>query len=146
MGARSESFREVADRISRRCAIALVLANVVGAVVVFVLGVYVIPAPHIAEHGHLDLWNFALLAACLLVLFPVGAIHAKRRWTGISRWMREDRRPTPAERDATIGFPIQLVRKEAILWAAAAVPFVALNTSGRCHSAFSAPSRSSSAA
>src|SRR4051812_44856319 len=128
MGARSEGFREESARIARRCAIALVGANVAGAIVVFALGVYVIPAPDIADHGHLDAYNLALLGLCLLVLFPAGALLARRRWSEISAWMREDRVPTPDERDATIGFPFQLVRKEAMLWAFGAVPFVVLNS------------------
>jgi adenylate cyclase len=127
MGARSESFRTEAARISRRCAMALVVANVIGAVVVFVLGVYVIPSPHIDDVGTLNAWNLVLLVFCLLVLFPIGGVLASRRWREISTWMREDRVPTPAERDATIGYPLRLVRKEAVLWSVGAVPFVILN-------------------
>jgi adenylate cyclase len=108
--------------------VALAIANLVGAIVVFVLGVYVIPAPNIADHGHLDAWNFVLLGLCLLLLFPFGGMQAARRWREISTWMREDRAPTPAERDATISFPFLLVRKEAALWAIAFVPFVVLNS------------------
>jgi adenylate cyclase len=120
-------FATESARIARRCAVALVAANVVGAVLVFVLGVYVVPAPRIANHGDLDLYNLILLGACLVVLFPIGSVFARRRWQEISVWMREDRVPTPAERDATIGFPFRLVRKEAALWAMAGVPFVVLN-------------------
>src|SRR3954464_10728385 len=94
-------FANEPARIARRCAIALVAANVVGAVLVFVLGVFVVPAPHVANHGNLDLYNLILLGACLTVLFPLGSLFARRRWEQISAWMREDRAPTPAERDET---------------------------------------------
>jgi adenylate cyclase len=124
---RSNDFASESTRIARRCAIALVAANVVGAVVVFTLGVFVVPAPEVAHHGRLDLLNVILLVLVLAIGFPIGAAHARRRWAQISGWMREDRAPSPAERDATINFPVRLVRKEALLWAVAAVPFVALN-------------------
>jgi adenylate cyclase len=45
----------------------------------------------------------------------------------ISAWMRENRAPTPAERDETIGYTFVLVRKEAALWAIGGLPFVVLN-------------------
>ncbi|MEA2427199.1 MAG: adenylate cyclase, partial [Thermoleophilaceae bacterium] len=124
---RSNDFATESTRIARRCAIALIAANVVGAVLVFTLGVFVVPAPKVANQGTLDLLNAILLVAVLAIAFPIGAVHARRRWARISAWMREDRAPTPAERDETIGFPFQLVRKEAMLWAVAGVPFVVLN-------------------
>ena len=84
MGARTEGFREESARIARRCAIALVAANVAGALVVFVLGVYVIPAPDVADIGRLDLWNVVLLGLCLTVLFPIGGGLASRRYLCVS--------------------------------------------------------------
>jgi adenylate cyclase len=123
---KSEFGRESA-RVARRCAIALVAANVVGAVVVFVLGVFVVPAPRVAHQARLDLLNVALLGIVLAVGFPIGGLHAHRRWRRISAWITEGRDPTPQERDETIAFPFVLVRKEAALWAVAAVPFVVLN-------------------
>src|SRR3954454_18224622 len=121
------NFREESARIARRCGAALIAANVAGAVMVFVLGVYVVPAPDLGEHGTLDILNFVLIGLVLALVFPIGSILANRRWRTISRWMREDRAPTPAERDETIGFTFQLVRKEAILWAVGGAPFVVLN-------------------
>src|SRR3954447_7991612 len=121
------NFREESARIARRCGAALIAANVAGAVMVFVLGVYVVPAPDLGEHGTLDILNFVLIGLVLALVFPIGSILANRRWRTISRWMREDRAPTPAEHDETIGFTFQLVRKEAILWAVGGAPFVVVN-------------------
>ncbi len=127
MGVHSENFRARAARTARRCAVALVAANVVGAIVVFVLGVYVVPAPDVGDVAQLNALNLVVLGLCLALLFPAGGWLAGRRWNEISRWIREDRAPTPAERDQTIGFPLVLVRKEAALWAIGGLPFVVLN-------------------
>ena len=120
-------FRDVARSVSRRCAAALIAANVAGALVVFVLGVWVIPAPHVHDNDQLKLLNLAVLGVVLIGGFPIATIYANRAWRAASVWIAEDRAPTPAERDASINFCFVLVRNEAVFWVAAAVPFVVLN-------------------
>src|SRR4051795_13275811 len=120
-------FRAVAERVARRCAAALIAANVAGALVVFVLGVWVIPAPHVHDTHQLRLLNLAVLGVVLVAGFPLASIWAKRAWLAASVWIREDRAPTPAERDTSINFCFTLVRNEAVMWVLAAVPFVVLN-------------------
>ncbi len=125
---RGESgFPTVARRVSRRCAAALIAANVAGALVVFVLGVWVIPAPHVQDTHELRLLNLAVLGVVLVVGFPLATIYANRAWRAASVWIGEERAPTPAERDASVNFGFTLVRNEAVMWMAAAVPFVVLN-------------------
>lgn len=128
MGASELTFPEESARIARRCGVALIAANLAGAVLVFVLGVVVVPAPDLGPHLTLDVLNFVLLGLCLTVLFPIGGVLLSRRWRATSAWMREDRTPTPEERDETIGFMFRLVQKEAGLWAIGGAPFVILNS------------------
>src|SRR5689334_4237843 len=102
---RGESdFRAVARRVSRRCGAALIAANVAGALVVFALGVWVIPAPPVQNADQLRLLNIAILGVVLVVGFPLAAVLANRGWSAVAVWIKEDRAPTPAERDTTINF------------------------------------------
>jgi hypothetical protein len=120
-------FETEVVRVQRGARLALIGANVVGAIVVFVLGVFVIPAPNVPHQDRLRLLNAAVMVGILAIGFPLAIRHINRCWEQVSGWLREDRKPTPTERDETIGFPLVLVRTEAILWALAAVPFVAVN-------------------
>jgi adenylate cyclase len=108
-------------------ALAIAGANIAGAVAVFVLSVYVVPAPRIDHAAHLDRLNLILFVVLLPLWIAAAALWAMAAWRRTSRWLAEDRAPTPEERDATIRFPKRLAAMELGLWVAAAVPFVALN-------------------
>ena len=118
-----------ARRIERRCAGALGAANMVGAIVVFVVSTYVLPPPakEIADHAEVHRLNLILFAFVLPLGIAAGGLSARAQWRRVSGWLREDRAPTTAERDAVIRFPKRVALLEAGLWAAAGVPFVALN-------------------
>jgi adenylate cyclase len=122
----AEFHQEQSSR-ERRITLALLGANVVGAVVVFVVAMWVVPSPVVHHEERLLLLNLILLGLCLFVGIPAGGVWANRKWRRASSWAREQRAPTPEERDATIGFPLRLVKLEAALWGIGAVPFTIVN-------------------
>ena len=119
----------ILHQTERRCAVALGAANMVGAVVVFVLSAYVIPAPAPAHADHAEAHRLNLILFAIVVPLAIGAggIWASTQWRRISAWMSEERDPTPEERNAVIRFPKRLVAMEAGLWIAGGLPFVILN-------------------
>jgi adenylate cyclase len=118
---------ELVSRIARRATVALVLANAAGALVTFVLGAWVVPAPSGLETDdnlRANVIGFAVVLLFGLVAGTVVSIRASRQ---AQRWLREDRDPTPQERDATLRFPLRQTAIEAWLWLGAAIAFFAIN-------------------
>ena len=120
---------DVLRRIKRNSTVALLLANLAGAIVTFVLGVWVVPVPHGLSRGaHLtpNIIGFAVATVLGLVVGSWLSIRASRE---SQRWLKEDRTPTPEEREATLRFPLKQTAIEAGLWGAVAVEFFLINLS-----------------
>jgi adenylate cyclase len=116
-------------RIARRATLALLLANGAGAIVTFALGAWVVPPPHgLDASANLDT-NIIGFAVALVVGGVLGTILSIRASRDTQRWLREDRAPTPKERESTLRFPLRQTMLEAGLWAAVAIEFVAINLS-----------------
>src|SRR3954452_5577402 len=62
--------REIYRTVQRRCGAAVGLANLIGGVLVFVLGVFVVPEPHVTNNDQLVMLNVVLFA----VLGSVGGV------------------------------------------------------------------------
>jgi adenylate cyclase len=128
-GSEREPGGELVARVARHATVALMFANLAGAVVTFVLGAWVVPPPHgIDVSTNLDT-NIIGFVVALVVGGALGTFLSIRTSRDTQRWLREDRTPTPQERDSTLRFPMRQTLIEAGLWAAVAVEFVAINLS-----------------
>ncbi|HYH31427.1 MAG TPA: adenylate/guanylate cyclase domain-containing protein [Pseudonocardia sp.] len=105
-------------------AVVVVVANVVGAVVVFVLAAWVLPEGPLTDPGRVRTLNVLVFGVYLLLAVPVGLVWGGRRF----RLRRgeadaEQRR----ERRMVLYGPLRLVTVQGALWATAVVVFVLLN-------------------
>jgi adenylate cyclase len=118
---------EMIKRIGRNATVALLLANLAGAVVTFVLGAWVVPAPDgLATDSNLRN-NLIGFGAALVLGLVAGSWLSLRTSRAAQRWLREERTPTPEEREATLRFPLRQTMIEAGLWALCAVQFFFIN-------------------
>jgi adenylate cyclase len=117
----------IVKRIVRNATVALLLANLAGAVVTFVLGAWIVPPPNgLKAVSNLEA-NVIGFGVALLVGLVVGTWLSNRASRDAQRWLKEDRAPTQQEREATLRFPMRQTQIEAGLWAAVVVEFVAIN-------------------
>ena len=115
------------QRIRRNATVALLAANGAGAVVTFVLGAWIVPPPAgIKPSDNLEA-NVIGFVAAMIVGLVAGTILSNRASRVSQGWLREDRTPTPAERDATLRFPLRQTAIEGVLWAFVAVEFFFIN-------------------
>ena len=104
-----------------------ILSNAIGAIVVVVLAVFVLPKPEVADRDTVVLINLLVAAAYLIVAVTIGVIWGLRRVRSTHGWLIEDRTPTDEERDAALRLPLGLMRVVGMLWLAAAALFTLLN-------------------
>src|SRR3954464_5459935 len=117
----------IVERTTRDAKVALPLANLAGAVLTFVLGVWIVPPPEGIDIGD----NLATNAVAFGVVMVIGLVLGTWLSLQVSRdvqsWLREERPPTPKERDATLRFPLRQTMVEAVLWSMAVVLFFFVN-------------------
>jgi adenylate cyclase len=106
---------------------ATIIANAVGAFVVVVLAVFVLPAPKLDDRGHVLLVNLVVAAIYLAAAIAVGTFWGVRRLRAALEWLREERAPTDEERRQTLRVPLRQLRVNGVLWLIAAVGFTVLN-------------------
>jgi adenylate cyclase len=122
-----ESGCVLVKRIARNATVALLLANLAGAVVTFVLGAWVVPAPNgLATDANLRA-NAIGFGVALVIGLVLGTWLSNRISRDAQRWLKEERPPTLQEREATLRFPLRQTAVEAGLWAAVLVEFSAIN-------------------
>ena len=121
--------RETYRAVSRRCVQSLTLANLVGGTLVFALGVFVVPSPHVDNLAELNRLNAILFAVVLTFMLVLGTWLSVRMARRSSAWLLEGRDPTPDELAETINYPKRQALMEAGLWLIALVPFTVLNAS-----------------
>jgi len=115
---------------------ALLAANVVGALVVFVLLFWVVPLPEVGDDADLRRANGILFAAGLVVAVPAGLAWSRHRTSALLGWVREGRAPSPEEQRRTLQAPLRLLLVPVVLWTAGAALFAGLNSVERLHLAF----------
>ena len=102
-------------------------ANAVGAVVLFVYQTYVTEGPPEDELAYSQHAAVMLFIAYMVFTLALGAVLALRTiWRAVG-WLEEDRRPTDAERVATVRLPYDLARIGAAMWLGAVVVFTIFN-------------------
>jgi adenylate cyclase len=122
-----ESGCDVVQRIKRNATVALLLANFAGAVVTFVLGQWVVPIPRGLATDANQRTNLIGFGAALVVGLIAGTALSVRVSRQAQGWLKEDRAPTPEEREATLRFPLRQTAIEAGLWVGVALLFFTIN-------------------
>lgn len=123
-----EPGADLAKRMKLRLSLALVLANLIGAAIVFSIGVWVLPfSPGIEDEGSVRLVNLIALCIFFVVLTPVAITLGNKRLRRVSAWLVEDRVPTPAERAEALRAPRRIVGLHVGVWSLATVVFGVLN-------------------
>jgi adenylate cyclase len=118
---------DLVARIKRNATAALLLANFAGAVVTFVLGTWVVPVPKgLAPESNI-VANLVGFGVALVFGLVVGTYLSNRASRKAQRWLKEDRLPTPEEREASLRFPLRQTAVEAGLWFAVAIEFCLIN-------------------
>src|SRR3954452_14242409 len=102
-------------------------ANVVGAVIVFVLAVWVLPVPDLDSRDHVLAVNLVAASAYVLLAAVVGTVWGLGRWRTTRDWLVHDREPSEEERVATLRVPIRQLEVSLVLWGIAVVGVVVLN-------------------
>ncbi|HWC39728.1 MAG TPA: adenylate/guanylate cyclase domain-containing protein [Acidimicrobiales bacterium] len=105
----------------------IVLTNLVGAVIVVVIGSFVVPTPSVGDVGHLRLVNLIVAAAYVAAAVPVGVLIGTRGLVQLRRWLVEERPATATEQRIVLRAPLRLFVLQVTLWAGAAVLFGTLN-------------------
>jgi adenylate cyclase len=121
--------RAEGDRLARQVQLWLtavtLVANLVGAVVVFVLLLWVVPTPVVA--GNVGLLNLIGVPAYIVLALAIGAVWGTRRLLPRLRWVREGRPPDAVEQRTALRAPLHLLVVEGALWAGGAALFTVIN-------------------
>ena len=129
--AERESGAELASAMKLRLSWYGFLSNGAGGVFVVLFLIYLGPSRITdAEFDALVARTVPAFVAFMLVALPFG-----RHWAAmlpfrpIGAWLRAERPATVAEREAVLRYPLVWARRSAILWAAGAIGFAAINSS-----------------
>lgn len=107
--------------------LASVVANVVGAIVVFVLLVFVLPTPDGLDTARTVTLNLVAAGIYLGASLLLGAFGGIRHTTRSLRWLRDDREPLDGERDQVLRLALRITLRQAAYWLVAVVVFTLLN-------------------
>jgi adenylate cyclase len=121
------SGRSVYRRTRLLGTFAVVLANLVGAIVVFVFATWVIPGPVVDDSTQVVLVNLAVFGAYLLVALAVGVLWTGRRLRVLRGWLVEEREPDEREQRMVLRDPAWVAFVAAVLWAVATAIAFGLN-------------------
>ena len=102
--------------------------NLIGAIVVLaLLGLNLIPLPHLAATGHVRLDNALIALAYLAVTLPLGWLLGNRIvWAG-GNWLAQGRLPTPSDTRTLLYAPRRLFVMQMALWLGGALLFSLFN-------------------
>ncbi|TCC47834.1 adenylate/guanylate cyclase domain-containing protein [Kribbella capetownensis] len=101
-----------------------IVTNLIGAAVVFVLAVFVLPGPPLVDE--LQLAEAIVIPLYFLLAVAIGCIWSTRLTRQVTRWVDEERPATRKEQLATLQLPLRLTLIEVLLWLVAAVIFTAM--------------------
>jgi adenylate cyclase len=124
LGRPGEPGHVLRARVQTLLTLAVVSANVIGALVVVALGLWIVPGRGLDDserHGLLMI----LVPAYIVVAVVVGVVWGTRRELPRLRWAGQPDAPTDDEQRAVLQTPARLVTVQAALWAIAAALFSA---------------------
>jgi adenylate cyclase len=117
----------LAERTTRRTSFAAIVANLMGAIDVFLLLWFVLPEPPGATPDQTR--NLVAVAVFVPLSFLAGELLGRRLIEPAVDWLKEGRAPSEREREATLRIPLACAVLDGTFWLAAAVLFAVLNAS-----------------
>jgi adenylate cyclase len=117
----------VARRSRVLLVLALVLANLIGACIVFFLANFVIPVPDLDDETQVRIANLLAFVAYVVLAIVVGIAWGTKRMLPLWKFLSEERDPTPEERPMLLRGPLRITLVIAVLWAVPIALFGALN-------------------
>jgi adenylate cyclase len=127
LGRPDDPPRKIARRMALLLIPTIIVANIGGAVVVFVLATWVIPSPHVDHPTTVLIVNLATAVGWLLLALAIGLVWGIRRYRASLRWLYEERPPRGKEQRQALRAPFGILRVHAALWGGAVIAFAALN-------------------
>jgi adenylate cyclase len=101
-----------------------IVTNLIGAVVVFVLAVFVLPGPPLIDH--LKLAEAIVIPSYFLLAIAIGCVWSTRLTRRVTSWVDLGRPATRKEQIATLQLPLRLTLIEVLLWLVAVVIFTGM--------------------
>jgi adenylate cyclase len=123
---RLDHHQRLATRFARQMSLAMIGSNVLGAVVVFIYLVVVVP-PRPEDTPTSTLVNTVVAAGYLVTAVLVGTVGSVLLQRRLLRWLRPGHEVGPQDRRTTLRLPARLVRLYGVIWLVAVVVFAALN-------------------
>ncbi|GAA3115317.1 adenylate cyclase [Kribbella aluminosa] len=124
LGSADQSTRRLRIRLQILMATFCIGTNLIGALVVFVLAVFVLPGPSLVDQ--LQLVDAIVIPAYLVIAMTIGVVWSRRLTRRVTRWIELGRPATRQEQIATLQLPLRLTLIEAGLWLVAAVFFTVM--------------------
>jgi adenylate cyclase len=121
LGPADQSPRLLRFRVQTLLTIFSIGTNVIGAVVVFVLALFVLPGPDSSHE--LVVMRSIVIPAYFLLALVVGCAWSTRLGLRTTSWILENRPATRREQIATLQLPLRLTLIEVFLWLLATVTF-----------------------
>ena len=106
---------------------AIVGANVVGALVVYLLAAFVLPTTPVEDDDTVLWWNLGAAGAYVVFATVAGTLWGLRSFRLVRRWLSEERDATDRERRTILRSPLRLMVVSAGLWGLGVVVFTLLN-------------------
>jgi adenylate cyclase len=117
------------DRLAREVqtwlTIVTVVANLVGAIVVFSLILWVVPMP--LGTDDIGLPNLIGVPAYIAMALVLGTVWGTRRLLPRLSWVRAGRRPDAAEQRTALRAPVHILVVEGVLWLGGTILFTIIN-------------------
>jgi adenylate cyclase len=122
------SGRELQRMMTRRLTRAAIIANGLGATVVFVFLAFINPLPiDPADDARLTVVNAIVFVVYMTATLPLGIALARRRNAGVWEWLASDRQAGERERAAVLRNPLDFALSSGAFWFAAAIVFTPIN-------------------
>jgi adenylate cyclase len=103
--------------------VGMVAANVIGALVVFVLAAFIVPQPPLRDGSGAVLENLVITAGYVTVAVAAGIAFGLRRFASLTDWLPSGADPTPAQQLTVLRGPRRLAGAMVGLWGCAVVLF-----------------------
>ncbi len=107
--------------------IVIVTTNVIGAGAVVVLGLFVVPLPHVHNAGHVRLVDGLVAAGYVATAVPLGVFIGTKRLWRLRSWLVNERPATAQEIRLVLYAPLRLFTLQLGLWSVAVVVFAVIN-------------------
>ena len=117
----------LARRVHVRVKVTMVLAHGLGALALFALLFFVLPAPHGVDPYDHVVPNLVGLVVYLPITLVMGTFLARSWSAHYSAWIRERRDPNADERRVILSTPLHCLRMNGAFWLGALVLFAAIN-------------------